>query len=233
VTSEGRQKTEQWIESKGAEYAYAYDQGGKLKSWFGIRGIPHAVLVDATGTIVWRGHPGKLTEEIVEESLGGALRLPMWEWPEVVRKKVGKYFLRRQSAKALAEAEKLGETAAPVRAELSGLVAGLASSVRALHAEGNYLSARLNGERCKKELAGLPQADEIEEVLRSIKADKQAQTILKAQQKVRKTLGGKIKKASFAKHEKAFRKIMQDLPGTVAAREAQEGLKTLQEMQKG
>lgn len=233
MTSEGRQKTEQWIESKGAEYAYAYDQGGKLKGWFGIRGIPHAVLVDATGTIAWRGHPSKLTNEIVEESLGGALRLPIWEWPEPVREKVGKYFLRRQFAKALAEAEKLGETAAPVRAELTDLVAGLASSVRALHAEGNYLSANLHGERYLMELAGLPQADEIAEVLRAIRADKQAQTILKAQQKIRKTLDGQIKKAAFAKHEKAFRRIMQDLPGTVAAREAQEGLKTLKEMQKG
>ena len=65
VTSEGESQTEPWVESKGARYAYAYDRGGKLSRALGVTGIPNAVLVDPSGTILWQGNPGSLTNELV------------------------------------------------------------------------------------------------------------------------------------------------------------------------
>ena len=38
----------------------AYDPDARLHEYFGVHGIPHAILVDAAGTVVWRGHPARL-----------------------------------------------------------------------------------------------------------------------------------------------------------------------------
>ena len=86
VTGEGKGDTEKWVESKGAEYPYGYDKGGKIRSYFGVTGIPHAVLIDPTGTIVWRGNPGGLSNATIEASLGGALAEPLWKWPDAAKK---------------------------------------------------------------------------------------------------------------------------------------------------
>src|SRR5262245_44923612 len=77
VTDEGESDTVKWIAAKKVKYAYAYDKGGKLKRFFGVQGIPHAVLVDATGTVVWDGHPASLDPATIEKALGGALPKPM------------------------------------------------------------------------------------------------------------------------------------------------------------
>lgn len=53
------------------DYAVATDTGGKLNNKMGVNGIPHAFLADASGKIVWDGHPMSLREEQVEEVLGG------------------------------------------------------------------------------------------------------------------------------------------------------------------
>ena len=77
VTSETEKQTVSWIEKNGAEYAYGYDKGGKLKSALGVRGIPNAVLVNPSGKIVWQGHPTSLTASTVESALDGAITTPV------------------------------------------------------------------------------------------------------------------------------------------------------------
>ena len=43
MTDEGEAETVKWVEEKGAKYAYGYDRGGKLASYFKGSGIPAAV----------------------------------------------------------------------------------------------------------------------------------------------------------------------------------------------
>ena len=39
---------------------------------WGVSGFPSATLVNGRGVIVWEGHPGALTPEIIESALVGA-----------------------------------------------------------------------------------------------------------------------------------------------------------------
>ena len=52
-------------------YPIGIEDGSAAKT-FGIRGTPHAVLVDPNGVIVWAGHPAQLGQQTVENALAGA-----------------------------------------------------------------------------------------------------------------------------------------------------------------
>ena len=54
VTNEGAKPTERFVESTRMAYPYAYDKKSALMRAMGVGPIPHAVLVDPSGTIVWR-----------------------------------------------------------------------------------------------------------------------------------------------------------------------------------
>ncbi len=69
ITDEDRAKIKKFEKEVPIEYAVALDANGKYAKPFGIQGIPHAVLVDKTGKIVWEGHPMSLKEAQIEELL--------------------------------------------------------------------------------------------------------------------------------------------------------------------
>jgi peroxiredoxin len=43
-------------------YAVGHDRRGRLATALGVVALPHAMLVDKGGKIVWEGHPLKITE---------------------------------------------------------------------------------------------------------------------------------------------------------------------------
>lgn len=47
------------------EYGLAVDKTSKLKSWFGIRGIPHVVVLSGDWVVRWQGHPSSLNESLL------------------------------------------------------------------------------------------------------------------------------------------------------------------------
>ncbi|NDI17883.1 MAG: TlpA family protein disulfide reductase [Verrucomicrobia bacterium] len=69
ITDEDRAKIKKFEKEVPIEYAVALDANGKYAKPFGIQGIPHAVLVDKTGKVVWEGHPMSLKESQIEELL--------------------------------------------------------------------------------------------------------------------------------------------------------------------
>ena len=69
ITDEDRAKIKKFEKEVPIEYAVALDANGKYAKPFGIQGIPHAVLADKTGKIVWEGHPMSLKEAQIEELL--------------------------------------------------------------------------------------------------------------------------------------------------------------------
>ncbi len=77
ITSEEAGKVKPFVEKQGAEmdYTVAIDDDDKTSDGymkaFGVRGIPHAFVVDKAGRIAWHGHPMAGLDKAVEEMLAG------------------------------------------------------------------------------------------------------------------------------------------------------------------
>ncbi|MFA5264653.1 MAG: TlpA disulfide reductase family protein [Opitutaceae bacterium] len=69
VTDEDRPTVDAFLAKMKMDYTVAIDAEGALGNSFGIKGIPHAMLVDKTGKIVWEGHPLDLQDSDIEQVL--------------------------------------------------------------------------------------------------------------------------------------------------------------------
>lgn len=227
-SKEDVEKTEAWVSRREVAYAWGWDEGGKLSRWFGVRGIPHAVLVDPTGTIVWRGHPAGLDEKTLRAATSAALRTPMWTWPEGSQG-VKQAFLKGQLGKAHDAAVKLGDEA--VLAAITGLIDGRITAIEGAREEGDFLRAIGLAEAAKKELAGLPQQERAEAILAEIKKDKTAAEVVKGQ----KVFARLAERAAELEKKKDGKKLLDELkklrkkyPDTIIEKHADELISALQ-----
>lgn len=69
VTDEDRPTVEAFFKKIPMNYTVAIDPNGSLAQGFGIDAIPHAMLVNKAGKIVWEGHPMALTDSAIESIL--------------------------------------------------------------------------------------------------------------------------------------------------------------------
>jgi thiol-disulfide isomerase/thioredoxin len=69
LTQESNQEIKPFVKAKKMEYHVGTDKGGKINKELGIKGIPHAVLVNKAGEIVWEGHPSGVTDAEIEKLL--------------------------------------------------------------------------------------------------------------------------------------------------------------------
>ena len=224
MTNEGVGDTEKWIAAKGAKYAYAYDKGGALQRFFGINGIPHAVLIDASGTVVWDGHPGNLDGATIEKAAKGALSKPLWEWSGNA-KGVKAALLKRAYKDALEGAAKLTEAdgGPAIKAAIEGIVKSRVEGLQADYAAGNYLGAESAAGELSKQLVGLPELETVSKVQADLKANKDAVPVLKAQRQVAKIRAGDLsKRKEIDAAIEDLKKIEKSLPGSYAAKEASE-----------
>lgn len=226
MTNAGAAETEKWIADKGARYAYGYDKSGKFAEHFGVTGIPHAVLFDPSGRLVWRGHPAGLTGAEIEKALVGALPKLPWEW-EAPLQPAAKLLLKRQYAGALAEAKKVGAAGEPLVAAIQGIVKGRVESLQADKTAGDYLAVSENGAALVKDLKGLPEEDGVASLLKELAADKDAQKVIAGQKQVRDMLAEKIKKRDLPNVLKKLEKLKADNEGNAAGRDAQAAIDTL------
>jgi len=223
--------TEKCVESKGAKYAYAYDKGGKLARHFGVQGIPHAVLIDASGTEAWTGHPAKLAKKTIEGALVGALQKPLYDWSPAARGAKGA-FVKRNYKAALEQASKLAESdgGAEIVQAIQALVAARVAGMRAAYDKGNFLAAREEAEALTKELAGLPELESVNKLLAELAASKEAAHVLKGQEKIAKIrAGGLTKRKEIQAAMQSLQKLAQEYPGTYVESEANELLRQLGE----
>ena len=222
VTDEGASETEGFVKETGMKYAYAFDKGGKLARFFGVRGIPHAVLIDAAGTVAWSGHPGGLEERHIQQATAGALPKPLWEWSGG-GKGVKTALLKRDFKTALALAGKLGpdDSGPEILAAVQGMVKSKVEGMKAAQAKGDYLGAQEAAAALTKELAGLPELEEAAKVAAAIKADPKALEVVKGQQKLAKIRGRDLgKKKDRVAAIEDLRKLRGDYPGTYVEVEA-------------
>lgn len=224
MTGEAQKVTDQWVSRHGAEYAYAFDTKGELGRWAKVGGIPHAILVDPNGTIVWRGNPAGLKPKVVEKALKGAIKRPISDWPKSAAK-VKKALGKRDFAKAFAAAEKIeGDERGMIVSELEAFVNAKRDCVKDWMTEGNYLAVDERGSEFADQLDGLLQGEEIEQVLKQLKDDDAAQDVLDAQHRVQKLLAKKRKKGSIAKIKRELKQIAAGHRGTYAERDANNAL---------
>jgi len=222
VTGESKGETEPWIKNHEVGYAYAYDKGGKLSRFFGVEGIPHAVLIDASGKVAWRGHPGELDDALLQKHLAGTLPKPMWEWPASA-KPVRAALLKLQFAAALAAAEKVpaadggAELASGIKALIAGRVAAMKSACEA----GNFLEAQDLATSLSKSLQDLPEQADAAKVAADIAANPSAPKVLAAQKAVKKIRDADpTKRKDIDQAIEKLREIMSANPGTYVAKDA-------------
>lgn len=231
VTDEGVSDTEKWVRNKGAQYAYAYDKGGKLSRHFGVRGIPHAVLVDATGTVVWKGHPGELQERAIEDALSGALSKPLFDW-SAGASGARSAFVKGNYKAALDAALKLGESdgGPEIVKSIQGVVTASVEGMKAAYEKGNFLAARLRATELSKGLAGLPEHAAATGMLADIAANKEATSVIKGQEKIAKFRAEKLsKRKEIQAAMESLQKIAKEYSGTYAEKEANELIRELGE----
>lgn len=223
MTSESKSDTEPFIEKTRAAYAYAYDKSGKVARYFGVSGIPHAFLIDPTGTVVWEGHPARLSEETIQSSLAGALKRPLFDWPPA-SKSVAQSVVHGDLADALEKAGKLSEAdeGPQIVAEVRGIIEGRLKAAESSLSEGDLLGAKTSGEELVKGLKGLPEQERAQKVLDSVESHADAKAILGAQEKIAKVREkDPSKRKELERALEDMKKITSELPGTYAAKQAE------------
>lgn len=234
MTGESAKDTDPWMKKYGAKYAYAYDKGLKLAGELGNPGFPHAFLIDASGKIVWDGHPGELKASDIEKALDGALPKPMWEWPASA-KDARTALAKHKYADALAAAAKVPESdgGAAIKSAIQGVIAGHVKSMKDALAAGDFLTAGDAAADLQANLAGLPEQAEAKTVAETIKANKDAPAIVRAQKAIRAAKAEDYHSSKqFEKGIEAMKKIAKDLPGTFAEKEAKEFQEQLDKMRR-
>ena len=222
MTHEGASDTEGFVEETSMRYAYGYDRGQKLMRHLGLNFFPSAVLLDASGAIVWKGNPGGLEERHIQVATTGALPKPLWEWTGGA-KAVKTALLKRDFKTALAQAEKLGEgdNGPEILAAVQGMVKARVETLKAAQARGDYLAAQTTAAALVKELAGLPEAAEASAIAAAIKADPKALEVVKGQQKLAKIRGRDLAKRKDRVEAIAdLRKLRGEYPSTYVEVEA-------------
>ncbi|MEZ4235017.1 MAG: TlpA disulfide reductase family protein [Myxococcota bacterium] len=62
------EKVEDFIKENKLPYPIAKEKGQEMSNAYGVRGIPAAAVVK-DGKVIWRGHPAKLTDELISSWL--------------------------------------------------------------------------------------------------------------------------------------------------------------------
>ncbi|HVS17996.1 MAG TPA: hypothetical protein VMT18_05300, partial [Planctomycetota bacterium] len=118
LSDEGPDVVEPYAEERGLSLRVG--MRSRTNSSYEVKGIPHAVLIDPEGTVVWRGHPGGLSSGKVKDVLKGARKPGKQDFLGFAAD------LGDEHAAALASSKDLGKLAELARgAELGKLFAGL------------------------------------------------------------------------------------------------------------
>jgi hypothetical protein len=189
-----------------------------------VTGIPHAVLVDPSGKVVWRGYPSTLEPSELDATLEGALTVPLWEWPDSA-KGVRALVQKGQLGKALGAAKGLGaaEPGPAIVASIEGMVRSKVEGIESARKAGDFLAVQTRAEAAIKSLEGLPELEVAKQALDEIKADKEAQLIIKGQSALEE-IRAKAAEAKKAKDVDGLmakvRKIAKEYPGTIVEKQA-------------
>lgn len=229
-------KVENFIENNG--YTVRTASGSTAGSQkYGVKGIPHSVLVGSDGTILWRGSPGGLSTGKIKEALKGARKPSEGGYlsfrPTVTETKAiagalkyindGKLGKALASAQAVAENESSDPSDVETATQLVGQIEAhadliLSQAQQALDAY-NVVVAMEVYETIEKELKGTDRAKQAADALERIEDSDKLQEELaasKAFEKVKKSAG----RLSTSKKKKKYEEFAKKYAGTRAADKA-------------
>lgn len=110
------------------DYTVAVDSdkktGEAYMGAFGIKGIPHAFIVDKEGRIVWNGHPMADLERSLEEVIAGKFDMTKAKKRDGARKKLEEFYEAVADGTDEAKLDKLGKELEALDAELGGIEPG-------------------------------------------------------------------------------------------------------------
>jgi thiol-disulfide isomerase/thioredoxin len=222
VTSDTPEQAEPWVEKNGMKYAYGYDRGGKLQAHFGVNSIPHAILVDAFGTIVWRGHPMQMPEEAIERALIGASSKPVWDWPEEARGLARPLWAGDWKAAAAVTSET--PAALAILEERAGAAVTLFDR---LVEQEEYAAALTFGRRTREGLSDLPAGAALAGKLTALEANPAAQADLRYAELEQEALTAR-KVSVLEELRPKLEALAKEHAGTAAARKASKLLKRIE-----
>ena len=107
VSDEAVGTVQKFVDGQGDKMGYtvAIDKDGKTgaayMAAFGVRGIPHAFIVDTNGEIAWHGHPMAELEQTIDGILDGTYDVR-------IQKLMQQYFTLAQTGANNKEADKIG-----------------------------------------------------------------------------------------------------------------------------
>ena len=231
VASESESLTTPWIESTGAKYAYAFDKSSALMQAVGATAFPSAVLIDASGEIVFAGHPASITDGMVASAVSGALAKPLFEWPDELSK-AAKLAGKDKLADAIAAVEKQGEGFSEYAELLIASANQRIASIKAAAQTSDWLYVESRSKALASSLGSRPEVAEIKAVMDQLKGDKTAKAVLKAQKNVAKMFAKPVSRKMAPKLADKALRIAKEFPGTGAERDALRAIEKLKGLSK-
>lgn len=227
MTDGEEERTIPWIDRLEARHAWMHDAGGyALRN--GIRSYPRCMLVAPDGVVVWFGEPRNLDDAVVEKHLTGAIDVPLWKWPKEVSA-VSSALAQRRWGVALVTAGRLGradESLAPWRDRAVALVETLLAGVERAFEGSDVLGAWEAAYWFRSELRGTSLESRVEEIVKRIQDDAGTMAMYETQTRLRE-LTSRVAADVPAAREiiAALEKVAKENPGTVAARDATNGVR--------
>jgi len=231
VTAETPKDTDPWMKSLDGKYAYAYERSGKLMSELGCNGYPSAALVNASGMVIWVGHPASIPNNLIQEAIQGALPKPVYEWPASASAAAAA-LRKKKYADAIAAAAKIPDAdgGPAIKTALEAVVSGKVEGLKSAREKGDFLTAFESAKALQKELVGLPQAKDADAIADEISTDAQAKKIMAAQKRLREIRGQRLgKKNEREKAIEDLEKMIEGFPDTYLAKEAKSTLSGLKQ----
>lgn len=130
VSNEKSDVIRSFVEKMGdkMDYVVAADKDRKTSAAYmgayGIRGIPHAFVVDTQGRIVWHGHPMAELEETIQAVLDGKHDINKTRKRLQAQQSLERFYELAADDSKQAEAEKLGKELEQLDKELDGIIPG-------------------------------------------------------------------------------------------------------------
>ncbi len=229
MSKEDAGTVDKFVKDKKILYPVAIDDGGKTAEIYGVSGVPDALVLDADGRIVWRGHPGdheslvKAVEQALEDA---AIVAP----PQTPHKRL-KDVVTRLSDGALGEAHvAAGKLVADTDADVSSQANAITQSIEALvtrHKEkaeeeaksGGYFAAAQRLQKLADRLKGSSLQKDLTQRADEIRKTPNAAQDLAAGEMLEKAFEAAFK-GDTARTYKELNALVKKFPGTRSAEQA-------------
>jgi peroxiredoxin len=222
-TSTGElEKTQEFAKKHEMAYPLA---SGHYESGYDHKTIPHAVLIDPDGKVLFSGHPEDLDEKLIEQALAKARPANVAPGLEEVAAlaRDGKLGQSYTKAKALIDGGSLSAdavTQAQKRvADCEAVVNESVEAAKAAIAGGEAHKAFTLLDPVAKAYQGVPRADEAATMLAALIADKKVKREIDAGNALA-DCEAMAKKRDYDNAFKAYKKVVTSFSGTKAAQAA-------------